>query len=122
MADSRDEPSGADKGAVTTQPTTEATPPPVVPERGAPPPPTGVLGLLVREQSIIVPLVAVVAALVIGGVLIRAQGVSPTSPNQAAGAGDLEPGYYLIEIGWLAAVDGTYKGTATFTPALPDEG
>jgi hypothetical protein len=53
---------------------------------------------------------------------VLAQGVSPTTPNQAAGAGDLEPGYYLIEIGWLAAVNGTYKGTATFTPALPDEG
>ncbi|GAB3880111.1 ABC transporter permease [Terrabacter terrigena] len=83
MADLRDEPSGAEKhGVVTTQPTAEATPPPVVPERGAPPPPTGVLGLLVREQSIIVPLVAVVAALLIGGILIRAQGVNPTYAYQ----------------------------------------
>jgi general nucleoside transport system permease protein len=83
MADPRDEPSGAaDQGAVTTQATAEATPPPVVPERGAPPPPTGVLGLLVREQSIIVPLVAVVAALAIGAVLIRAQGVNPTYAYQ----------------------------------------
>ncbi|NUO33749.1 MAG: ABC transporter permease [Dermatophilaceae bacterium] len=82
MADPRDEPSGADQGVVTTQPTTEATPPPVVPERGAPPPPTGVLGLLVREQSIIVPLVAVVAALLIGALLIRAQGVNPTYAYQ----------------------------------------
>ncbi len=82
MADPRDEPSGADQGVVTTEPTPEATPPPVVPERGAPPPPTGVLGLLVREQSIIVPLVAVVAALAIGAVLIRAQGVNPTYAYQ----------------------------------------
>ncbi len=50
---------------------------PVVAERGAPPPPTGVLGLLVRQQSIVVPLVAVLAAFVVGGALIRFQGVDP---------------------------------------------
>jgi simple sugar transport system permease protein len=50
----------------------------VVAERGAPPPPSGVLGVLVRQQSIVVPLVAVVIALLIGAVLIRGQGVNPT--------------------------------------------
>jgi hypothetical protein len=52
---------------------------------------------------------------------VLAQGIGATNPNPAAGAGDLEPGYYLIEIGWLAAVNGTYKGTATFTPRLPED-
>jgi len=52
--------------------------PPVVAERGAPAPPRGVLGLLVREQSILVPLIALVAAFLVGALLIRSQGVNPT--------------------------------------------
>ncbi|WP_457252599.1 ABC transporter permease [Pedococcus sp. P5_B7] len=69
-----------DSGNQATAGPSEAPEPPVPvrPERGAPPPPTGVLGLLVREQSIVVPLVAVVASFAIGAVLIRAQGVNPT--------------------------------------------
>jgi hypothetical protein len=49
------------------------------------------------------------------------QGINFASPNQSAGASGLEPGYYLIEVGWLLAANGTYKGTATFTPAVPEE-
>ena len=81
MADPRDEPSGGteQQGVVAT----DAAPPPIVPERGAPPPPTGLLGLLVREQSVVVPVVAVIAALAIGAVLIRAQGVSPLYAYQS---------------------------------------
>lgn len=52
---------------------------------------------------------------------VLAQGIDATSPNQRAAALGLDPGYYLIEIGWLAAVNGTYKGTATFTPFVPEE-
>ena len=81
MADPRDEPS--DGRPATGAVATETAPPPVVAERGAPPPPTGVLGLLVREQSIIVPIVAVIAALAIGAVLIRAQGVNPMYAYQS---------------------------------------
>lgn len=83
MADPSDERSAQ---ATVTDPQIveeEAPEVPVVPERGAPPPPTGVLGLLVREQSIIVPIVAVVAALAIGALLIRAQGVSPAYAYQS---------------------------------------
>jgi hypothetical protein len=46
---------------------------------------------------------------------------APNNPNQSASASGLEPGYYLIRVGWLAGVNGSYKGHVTFSPAPPEE-
>jgi len=50
---------------------------PELAQRGGPQPPGGVLGALVRQQSLVVPLIALVAAFAIGAVIIRIQGVAP---------------------------------------------
>jgi ABC-type uncharacterized transport system permease subunit len=68
---------GAHRGHATTA-TADEPPVAVVAERGAPPPPEGVLGALIRHQSFVVPVVAVIIALLVGAVLIRSQGVNPT--------------------------------------------
>ncbi|MFV0464073.1 MAG: ABC transporter permease [Nostocoides sp.] len=47
-------------------------------QRGLPPPPKGVLGVLIRDQSIVVPVISLVAAFLVGALLIRWQGVNPT--------------------------------------------
>ena len=52
---------------------------------------------------------------------VVAQTNDPTNPNPSARAGGLDPGYYLIEVGWLAGVNGTYDGKAVFTPTPPEE-
>lgn len=52
---------------------------------------------------------------------VIAQGIDFSKPNQQAAVGGLEPGYYLVEIGWLVAANGTYKGTVDFAPTPPDE-
>lgn len=51
--------------------------------RGLPAPPGGVIGLLIRQQSIVVPLVALVAAFLVGALLIRLEGVSPMYAYQS---------------------------------------
>ena len=55
-------------------------PPPVTVGPGVVTPtgPRGVLGLLVRHQTLVVPTVALVIAFSIGAALIRIQGVNPT--------------------------------------------
>lgn len=52
---------------------------------------------------------------------VLAQGIDFASPNQQAVAADLQPGYYLVEVGWLLAANGTYKGSVTFAPQPPED-
>lgn len=72
--------------------------------RGLPPPPGGAVGLLIRQQSIVVPIVAIVAAFLVGALLIRGEGVSPAYAYQSLF------GYSF------ASVDGL---TATFEKMVP---
>jgi hypothetical protein len=51
-----------------------------------------------------------------------ATNLDPLNSNKSVGAAGLAPGYYLVQVGWLAAVNGTYNGTIDFTPTPPDEG